>query len=184
MQILSFIYSNVWKAIFGRQADSLEKSTVNEDECNFPSTSSELEHKARAHYSCHTRAYHNLTLADMIIDSQLLVNKYISTPKVSLFHVLLSLAHVEYRMLRIELVSIIDVVGFKRFGMFRIRCWYSAWCLGRLWICKYFPSLSVRRGSREGVRKLISIYCLSVSYVVVDSREGNSTFLHTRRCEI
>jgi len=32
VQILSFIHGTVWKTIFGKQADSLEKSTVNDDE--------------------------------------------------------------------------------------------------------------------------------------------------------
>ena len=31
--ILSFVYSTVWKVLFGKQADSLEKSTEQEDEC-------------------------------------------------------------------------------------------------------------------------------------------------------
>ena len=31
--VLYFIHSVVWKALFGKQADSLEKSTENEDEC-------------------------------------------------------------------------------------------------------------------------------------------------------
>lgn len=32
--ILYFIHSTVWKSLFGKPADSLEKSTENEDECN------------------------------------------------------------------------------------------------------------------------------------------------------
>lgn len=31
--ILSFIHTNVWKVLFGKTADSLEKSTEQEDEC-------------------------------------------------------------------------------------------------------------------------------------------------------
>lgn len=31
--ILQFVHSNVWKALFGKQADSLEKSRDNDDEC-------------------------------------------------------------------------------------------------------------------------------------------------------
>lgn len=31
--ILYFINASIWKALFGRQADSLEKSTENDDEC-------------------------------------------------------------------------------------------------------------------------------------------------------
>ena len=33
--ILYFIHSTVWKALFGKQADSLVKSTENDDECMF-----------------------------------------------------------------------------------------------------------------------------------------------------
>ena len=31
--MLYFIHTAVWKTMFGKQADSLEKSTENEDEC-------------------------------------------------------------------------------------------------------------------------------------------------------
>lgn len=31
--VLYFIHNVVWKFLFGKQADSLEKSTENEDEC-------------------------------------------------------------------------------------------------------------------------------------------------------
>lgn len=31
--MLYFIHTTVWKTLFGKQADSLEKSTENEDEC-------------------------------------------------------------------------------------------------------------------------------------------------------
>lgn len=31
--VLYFIHNVVWKSLFGKQADSLEKSTENEDEC-------------------------------------------------------------------------------------------------------------------------------------------------------
>jgi len=31
--MLYFIHTTVWKTMFGKQADSLEKSTENEDEC-------------------------------------------------------------------------------------------------------------------------------------------------------
>ena len=33
LDILYFIHTTVWKALFGKQADSLEKSTENNDEC-------------------------------------------------------------------------------------------------------------------------------------------------------
>jgi hypothetical protein len=33
--VLYFIHNVVWKALFGKQADSLEKSTENEDECKW-----------------------------------------------------------------------------------------------------------------------------------------------------
>jgi len=32
--ILQFIHTTIWKTLFGRPADSLEKSRDNEDECN------------------------------------------------------------------------------------------------------------------------------------------------------
>jgi hypothetical protein len=35
--MLYFIHTTVWKTMFGKQADSLEKSTENEDECMPPS---------------------------------------------------------------------------------------------------------------------------------------------------
>ncbi|EGG13846.1 hypothetical protein DFA_11607 [Cavenderia fasciculata] len=58
--ILSFIHSNVWKALFGKQADSLEKSTEADDECKKTTTT-------------------NSTY--MISDANMIVNKYISLPK-------------------------------------------------------------------------------------------------------
>lgn len=33
LQMLMFLNTTVWKALFGKQADSLERSTDNEDEC-------------------------------------------------------------------------------------------------------------------------------------------------------
>lgn len=33
LSILYFIHTALWKGLFGKQADSLEKSTENEDEC-------------------------------------------------------------------------------------------------------------------------------------------------------
>lgn len=33
--VLYFIHSVVWKSLFGKQADSLEKSTEHEDECKY-----------------------------------------------------------------------------------------------------------------------------------------------------
>ncbi|KAG4305034.1 hypothetical protein PORY_001709 [Pneumocystis oryctolagi] len=50
--ILQFIFSNVWKTIFNKQPDALEKSKESEDES-----------------------------IDMIIDNEPMVNKYISVPK-------------------------------------------------------------------------------------------------------
>mmetsp|Transcript_4471 Transcript_4471/g.12524 ORF Transcript_4471/g.12524 Transcript_4471/m.12524 type:complete len:191 (+) Transcript_4471:80-652(+) len=50
VSILSFIHSTIWKSLFGKAADSLEKSTEHDDEY-------------------------------MIIDNDMLVNKYISVPK-------------------------------------------------------------------------------------------------------
>jgi hypothetical protein len=35
LQMLMFIHSTVWKQLFGRAADSLERSTDNEDECMY-----------------------------------------------------------------------------------------------------------------------------------------------------
>jgi len=35
LQNLYFIHTNVWKMLFGKQADSLEKHTEKEDECKF-----------------------------------------------------------------------------------------------------------------------------------------------------
>lgn len=35
INVLYFIHSTVWKSLFGKPADSLEKSTENEDECRF-----------------------------------------------------------------------------------------------------------------------------------------------------
>jgi hypothetical protein len=35
LSILYFIHTALWKGLFGKQADSLEKSTENEDECTF-----------------------------------------------------------------------------------------------------------------------------------------------------
>jgi hypothetical protein len=33
LNMLLFVNTNIWRAIFGKSADSLEKSTENEDEC-------------------------------------------------------------------------------------------------------------------------------------------------------
>lgn len=63
--ILSFVYSTVWKVLFGKQADSLEKSTEQDDECIL---------------SC-PLIYTLSQEQDMISDNAILVNKFISTPK-------------------------------------------------------------------------------------------------------
>lgn len=43
LNVLSFIHSTVWKTLFGKVADALEKGTENEDECKiFDLASSKL----------------------------------------------------------------------------------------------------------------------------------------------
>jgi hypothetical protein len=60
VSILSFIAFTLWKILFGKQADTLEKSNDNQDQCELkiPFNSS-----------------------DIISDNQPLVAKFISTPK-------------------------------------------------------------------------------------------------------
>jgi trafficking protein particle complex subunit 5 len=36
LPVLMIIHSQVWKAVFGKNADAIEKSVENADECAFP----------------------------------------------------------------------------------------------------------------------------------------------------
>jgi hypothetical protein len=66
--MLSWIHSTLWKVLFGKAADSLEKSTEREDEC-----------------TCVSSVYFAGSFADvgpdMIIENSTLVSKYVSVPK-------------------------------------------------------------------------------------------------------
>lgn len=66
--MLSWIHSTLWKVLFGKAADSLEKSTEREDEC----MSSTLSFKP---------CWIPNPVADMIIENATLVSKYVSVPK-------------------------------------------------------------------------------------------------------
>jgi hypothetical protein len=66
---LMSIHTNVWKAVFGKPADAIEKSVQNEDECRFtvlqflPSANSIAER------------------TDMIIDNDPVITRSISVPR-------------------------------------------------------------------------------------------------------
>jgi trafficking protein particle complex subunit 5 len=62
--ILQFIHTTVWKTLFGKPADSLEKSREHDDECTFPLP---------------TRTC-GLTI-DMVYDNAPMITKYISVPQ-------------------------------------------------------------------------------------------------------
>lgn len=66
LNVLFYVTNNFWKSMCGRIADSLERSTENENECNLhnPSSSSKL----------------NVRI-DMIFDNDPLICKFISPPK-------------------------------------------------------------------------------------------------------
>lgn len=69
INLLVFIKTNVWKALFGKEADKLEQA--NDDEA----TCMQLENLCRYVFS-------NLIFySDYIIEKEPLVNKYISVPK-------------------------------------------------------------------------------------------------------
>lgn len=69
INLLVFIKTNVWKALFGKEADKLEQA--NDDEA----TCMQLENLCRYVFS-------NLFFySDYIIEKEPLVNKYISVPK-------------------------------------------------------------------------------------------------------
>lgn len=72
LSILYFIHTALWKGLFGKQADSLEKSTENEDECR--SWSGPV-------LSPIQKCTNNLSLLVMISDNEPVLTKYISVPR-------------------------------------------------------------------------------------------------------
>lgn len=80
--MLYFIHTTVWKTMFGKQADSLEKSTENEDECTLPHFFS----LGFGFYCDQAPIIMSLTIIsgrfiDMISDNDPMVSKFISIPK-------------------------------------------------------------------------------------------------------
>jgi hypothetical protein len=69
INVLYFIHSTVWKALFGKQADSLEKSTENEDECKISVVMFVKKQNQR------------ICVIDMISDNEPILTRYISVPK-------------------------------------------------------------------------------------------------------
>lgn len=71
--ILNFVSLNLWKFLFGKQADSLKK-VRNSNECTYPTLHAVFAFRAAP---SHTR----ICVADYIEEAAPLVNKYISVPK-------------------------------------------------------------------------------------------------------
>ena len=69
LSILYFINATIWKMLFGKQADSLEKGTDNDDECKFIQQPNEYCAKSK------------FQLLDMISDNDPLLSKFISVPR-------------------------------------------------------------------------------------------------------
>ena len=70
--ILQFIHSVVWKTLFGKPADSLEKSREHDDECNLtPNPQTARSHPLREQ---------SLMTVDMVHDNAPMITKYISVP--------------------------------------------------------------------------------------------------------
>lgn len=64
---LMSIHTQVWRSVFGKPADAIEKSVSNEDECELPTLSVK---KTTAH-----------SASDMIIDNEPSIERYISVPR-------------------------------------------------------------------------------------------------------
>jgi hypothetical protein len=78
--MLYFIHTTVWKAMFGKQADSLEKSTENEDECMLTHPLCQFSPFYVYQQIELFNSYSELFI-DMISDNDPMVSKFISIPK-------------------------------------------------------------------------------------------------------
>ncbi|RUS24249.1 NO signaling/Golgi transport ligand-binding domain-containing protein [Jimgerdemannia flammicorona] len=72
LSVLYFVHTVVWKNLFGKPADSLEKSTENDDECEWLWCGA---------ISKVTWKWGHMVRFDMISDNDPLVSRYISVPK-------------------------------------------------------------------------------------------------------
>ena len=71
LPVLMSIHTNVWKAVFGKPADAIEKSFQNEDEC------APTSHGFPYHVQFTSSPNHT----DMIIDNDPVVTRNISVPR-------------------------------------------------------------------------------------------------------
>eukprot|EP00842_Homolaphlyctis_polyrhiza_P003972 jgi/Hompol1/4576/HPOL_003721-RA len=71
--VLYFINTTVWKSLFGKQADSLEKGTDNEDECRYKLATPIVYYP--------TIANMQIAATDMISDNEPSITKFISVPR-------------------------------------------------------------------------------------------------------
>jgi len=69
LPVLMSIHTNVWKAVFGKPADAIEKSVQNEDECTL------------ARLIPNDGIANVITIKDMIIDNDPVVTRNISVPR-------------------------------------------------------------------------------------------------------
>lgn len=72
-EALLFVHTQVWKAVFAKPADAVEKSVEKDDECEFLFVSSSIPASERL--SKRARC------PDMIIDNDPPITRYISIPK-------------------------------------------------------------------------------------------------------
>ena len=70
LPVLMSIHTNVWKAVFGKPADAIEKSVENEDECAPTSHGFHTMFSSRSHLT-----------TDMIIDNDPVITRNISVPR-------------------------------------------------------------------------------------------------------
>lgn len=76
LSALMSIHTNVWKAVFGKPADAIEKSVENEDECPFGSLSCRLISFDRVYWLVVV-----VVVVDMIIDNDPIITRNISVPR-------------------------------------------------------------------------------------------------------
>jgi len=71
IQVLMFIHTQVWKAVFGKPADALERGLEKDDEC-----------RPFRHFTDDANISNpGAHVSDMIIDNDPIITRYISIPK-------------------------------------------------------------------------------------------------------
>lgn len=77
MNYLQYVANVVWKHLFGKPADNLERSTENEDECKRDSIDSTSSTTRSNH---HPHRYLMILSTDMIHEFTAITNSFVSVP--------------------------------------------------------------------------------------------------------